>query len=977
MHAEACSLSLPLDLVSRLSFIFYRGEQYHTLKAISVKLKSYDEPRKATEKSRLLLLSSFSQSKNKGRKTTLSKPIFFFIFAPFLSSFFLFSRRIRVACCAAWSLFLRAVSQLFRKNLSMGTGGALVGASSLELASTRANADAVEVDAASPSSRSSPSLPSGSLVSHDAAEADEYRPGKWKVVDSSSRGGSDRSIFARLFFASPSPPPPSTSASASPSTPSLLAVPDAATLADDWQHWSLTSPFPRLVAAILGTYAAVALLFAAALALLARGTDAPPSGGGASGSSASAPRRSRPFLDSAGAPLPGGASSPTSPEALLWFSVANLVSGGCGSLLPVSRPALVIATLEQLCGILLASLTLGALVARAQLPRARLLFSRVVLLTARDGEPHLVFRVCSTRGAFSAQPEVRARLVSRAPPTAEGEASLWSERELVLAGPPLAELRPVETLAHRVGSRSPLHGVRRADLRSRPRFIAVTVSAVDADTRAPLLARHVYSLPRDVVWGARFAEVLRVVEEEHDRGWRGLFWKWVGGGRGGGGEGRRRRSLVVDLARFHETMPLSSASDSASAPASASGPALSSPASTRKRSAAALPSDRVRSGLERQQASAPLLPPKSRPAPSPSSSSPSRREKEWPLAEFGGAAAGLQSGGKEKEQERARKAVVISSALPSLVLPPAKDADDDGGSDEKLLAPLDEGDAEACSRRAMGSLPSLVPPPPPPSPPPHSPQGGSGDGKESGASAEAAAAALHAKLSRMSRAVHEESAALGLAEATPSMLASEEAAGLLSRMASSGARDAARAAVAAAAVTPAGIAAAKSAARRRPTVALPPSVFGQAAAAAAAGEETAAAAAPPPPAPRQRPGAALLPVSPFSATGEQSRGASSSSAAAAAADSPHGHPAPPMSPFASCEIADGDEGGNLLVSGGGAGGGQSLLGTRRTTVVAAAAPRSAAASSAAASAAAAAAAAAADVVEAAARLSSPCSSGGP
>jgi len=77
VHAEACSLSLPLDLVSRLSFIFYRGEQYHTLKAISVKLKSYDEPRKATEKSRLLLLSSFSQLKNKGRKTTLSKPIFF------------------------------------------------------------------------------------------------------------------------------------------------------------------------------------------------------------------------------------------------------------------------------------------------------------------------------------------------------------------------------------------------------------------------------------------------------------------------------------------------------------------------------------------------------------------------------------------------------------------------------------------------------------------------------------------------------------------------------------------------------------------------------------------------------------------------------------------------------------------------------------------------------------------------------------
>ena len=930
----------------------------------------------------------------------------------------------------------------------MGAGGALVGASSLEFVSPPSSSNA-DVDAAShPSSSPSSSLP-GSFLSHDAAEADEYRPGRWNIVDS-SRGG-HRSIFGSLpgLFASS---PTSSTTSPLATAPPLLAVPDAATLADDWQHWSLTCPPSRLLAAILGAYAAVALLFAAALSLLAGCSSRPPSGTSPS-----------PFLDSGGAPLPGKAPSPASAEALLWFSVTNLVTGGYGSLLPVSRAALIVATLEQLCGVLLASLTLGALVARAQLPRARLLFSSSVLLTARDGEPHLVFRVCSTRGSFAASPEIRARLVARAPPTAEGEA-LWTEKELVLSNPPISELKPLETLAHRIGSRSPLYGVRKADLSSKPRFVAVTISAVDADTRAPLFARHVYSLPRDVVWGVRFAEVLRVIEEEEEeKGWRGLLWKRRGAS---GGGRRKKRSLVVDLARFHETTPLAGASAAVSAerapvvaPASASASASSSsspsPVSARKQSAAALPSDRVRSGLERQRATPsplvplPLLPPKSsRPAsssssPSSSSSSSSPKDKEWPLAEFGGAAAVLQQsgGGKDKDKEKKKaKETAISSAPPSLVPPPPAKDKDDGSSDEKLLAPLDERDAEACSRRAMGSLPSLVPPPPPPSPPPPS----------EAAAAEAAAAeatvALHAKLSRVSRAVYEESAALGLVEATPSMLASEEVGGLLSRLASHGAREAARAAVAAAAATPAGIAAAKSAKeRRRPAVALPPSAFGAAAAKEAA-----------PPA-RPRSVGALLPISPFSGGGsggasssstaaaslsprassrhpsslssvpsstgaeygggsgseregsrqQQQRPAASAAAllssspfalaaaaaaaaaaktedkdeqrshddgafsAAAAASSPQCFPAPPISPFASCEIGDGDdeggigsggEGGNLLVSGG-----QSLLLVSRRTV-AVAAPGSAAATSVA---------AAAAVVEAAARLSSPCSSGGP
>lgn len=347
----------------------------------------------------------------------------------------------------------------------MGTGGALVGASSLEFgASTRNADDYVDDDTASPSLSARPSssssrralLHSGSFVAHDAAEADEYRPGKWRIVDSSRGDSSSSGIFRRLFFASSSQS--STTSASSASTPPLLAIPDAATLADEWQHWSLTAPFPRLLAAILGAYAAVALLFAAALAVLA---GLPGAGGRASEESSSSPPPPL-FLDSGGAPLPGRASSATSPEALLWFSVTNLVTCGYGSLLPVSRAALVAATLEQLAGVLLASLVLGALVARAQLPRARLLFSRSVLLAARDGEPHLVFRVCSTRGGFAAQPEVRARLVSRSPPTAEGEV-LWSERELVLTNPP-SELKPVETLAHRIGGRSPLHGVRKADL---------------------------------------------------------------------------------------------------------------------------------------------------------------------------------------------------------------------------------------------------------------------------------------------------------------------------------------------------------------------------------------------------------------------------------------------------------------------------------------------------------------------------------
>ena len=73
---------------------------------------------------------------------------------------------------------------------------------------------------------------------------------------------------------------------------------------------------------------------------------------------------------------------------------------------PGTRIASAVTSLEHFAGILLSSILLGLVVAKASLPSSKLVFSKAMLVTPRNGVPKLIARVCNTRGNYLLNPEV-------------------------------------------------------------------------------------------------------------------------------------------------------------------------------------------------------------------------------------------------------------------------------------------------------------------------------------------------------------------------------------------------------------------------------------------------------------------------------------------------------------------------------------------------------------------------------------------
>src|SRR6478752_5550013 len=77
------------------------------------------------------------------------------------------------------------------------------------------------------------------------------------------------------------------------------------------------------------------------------------------------------------------------PEAF-WFSVQTVATIGYGNLAPASTFAHLLVTIESFCGMLSVALGTGIVFAKFSLPKARVAFSKNVLVSSRNGQPVLV-----------------------------------------------------------------------------------------------------------------------------------------------------------------------------------------------------------------------------------------------------------------------------------------------------------------------------------------------------------------------------------------------------------------------------------------------------------------------------------------------------------------------------------------------------------------------------------------------------------
>jgi inward rectifier potassium channel len=240
---------------------------------------------------------------------------------------------------------------------------------------------------------------------------------------------------------------------------------------EDTYHLLLTAPWWRFILGVVGFYIATNFAFAAAYAEVGGIENLAPG-------------------DFAGA---------------FFFSVQTIGTIGYGRLSPVSFAANLLVTIESLLGLLGFALATGLMFAKFSRPTARILWSRVAVVTQWDGRPALLFRMANRRKSQIVDAQITVSLLLT-DATAEGvPLRRIHDLKLVRSRTPFFAL--TWTAVHPLDGDSPLAARSRAELEAGGAIIFAALTGLDETMMQIVHSRRSYSM-QEVAWNARFADVI-------------------------------------------------------------------------------------------------------------------------------------------------------------------------------------------------------------------------------------------------------------------------------------------------------------------------------------------------------------------------------------------------------------------------------------------------------------------------------------
>lgn len=210
---------------------------------------------------------------------------------------------------------------------------------------------------------------------------------------------------------------------------------------------------------------------------------------------------------------------------LYWFSVQTMATIGYGYLAPANDIANAIVTVESFFGIAYTALVTGIFFARFSTPKARVIFSKVMIIAEHDGKRSLVFRMANERATAIVEATVRAYLL-RDEKLASGE-PFRRVYDLSLRRSTSPVFALSFTATHVIDESSPLHKCTAVGLRESNTNVIVTFTGIDDQLAATVHARYMWTW-NDFRFDERFVDMLKL-----------------------DGQGKR----YLDMAPIHDTEP--------------------------------------------------------------------------------------------------------------------------------------------------------------------------------------------------------------------------------------------------------------------------------------------------------------------------------------------------------------------------------------------------------------------------------------
>lgn len=193
-------------------------------------------------------------------------------------------------------------------------------------------------------------------------------------------------------------------------------------------------------------------------------------------------------------------------EELFYFSVQTMATIGYGGMLPVTRYGHILVVLESILGTLTTAIITGLTFAKFARPTARVLFADKMVVSTRDGVPHLMVRMANWRRNQVVEARLKIQLL-RTHITREGEI-MRIPQEISLVRDTTQLFWLSWTAMHRIDEKSPLYGPDALErLKKEDAQFFLSLQGLDATMGQTIYAGTRYNLD-DIVWNARYKDVL-------------------------------------------------------------------------------------------------------------------------------------------------------------------------------------------------------------------------------------------------------------------------------------------------------------------------------------------------------------------------------------------------------------------------------------------------------------------------------------
>ena len=192
---------------------------------------------------------------------------------------------------------------------------------------------------------------------------------------------------------------------------------------------------------------------------------------------------------------------------MFFFSVQTMATIGYGKMEPITLVSNILVAIEALFGLLGLAIMTGLTFAKFSRPTARVRFSRCAVIGPRDGKTSLVIRMANMRANRIVEAQINLTF-ARQEITLEGETiRRFYDLPTTRGRSPLFMLS--WTAVHPITEDSPFFGQTAESLSPNSPEIVVSITGLDQTFSQTVHARHSYR-PDEIVWGARFADVLKV-----------------------------------------------------------------------------------------------------------------------------------------------------------------------------------------------------------------------------------------------------------------------------------------------------------------------------------------------------------------------------------------------------------------------------------------------------------------------------------